>query len=62
MSEEFYLSEPDVHDYYLSLPESVRRQINQRDLEISTLGELKMWVEHYIAANSVPPEEYRPEP
>ena len=46
MSKETYLSNPDTRDYFLSLSPAQQEALLQADVEISTLGELQLWVEH----------------
>lgn len=42
----YYFDNPELQDYFLSLPEPIRDRLNESGVEISTLGELKQIVEH----------------
>ncbi len=47
MARSFYLSNPNLRDYYLSLPREVQLAIDRYELEISTPGELQMWASNF---------------
>lgn len=42
----YYFDNPELQDYFLSLPEPIRDRLKESGVEISTLGELKQVVEH----------------
>lgn len=44
--ENYYRTNPDFREYFLSLSPSVRKALLDSDGEISTLGELKQCAEH----------------
>lgn len=48
MSIDYYLSNPDLSEYFQSLPVSVQEALSESDVEISTLGELMQCAEHMI--------------
>ena len=41
MSVNFYRDNPDLREYFLSLPGYVRNELASSDVEITTLGELQ---------------------
>lgn len=45
----YYFDKIQLRDYYLSLPESVRTRLDESGVEISTLGELKLAAESFMA-------------
>ena len=44
----YYYSNPELREYYLSLPQPVRQRLDESGVEITTLGEVKQVVEHII--------------
>ncbi len=48
MPADFYKTNPDLYEYYNSLPPSVQKQIADSGAEIATLGELKQCAEHLL--------------
>jgi hypothetical protein len=46
----FYENNPDLRDYFESLPIDVKNRILESGVEISTLGELMKVAEHFGAA------------
>jgi hypothetical protein len=45
--ERYYESNPDLRDYFASLPVEVKELILESGVEISTLGELMEVAEHF---------------
>ena len=45
--EEYYRNNPDLKDYFVSLPLEVKELILESGVEISTLGELMQVAEHF---------------
>lgn len=43
----FYESNPDLREYFESLPIKIKNQILESNVEITTLGELKKVAEHF---------------
>lgn len=50
MEENFYTKNPDLRDYFNSLPVDIQNQILDSNGEISTLGELMQISEHLKAS------------
>lgn len=48
MSKEYYMGNPDLNEYFNSLPENIQNALAESGVEISTLGELKQCAEHMI--------------
>lgn len=48
MEETFFLYNPDLATYYLSLPDEVKTALLENEVGISSLGELQLWAEHYM--------------
>ena len=48
MSFEYYQSNPELRDYFNSLPTSVKMFLVETGVEICTLGELQQCAEHLI--------------
>ena len=44
----YYLTDPALREYYLTLPEFVQMSLVESGVEISTLGELKQVAEHMM--------------
>lgn len=42
----YYCTNKDLKDYYLSLPKPIRDRLDESGVQISTLGELKQTVEY----------------
>ena len=51
MSREDYMYNNDVREYFLKLPAPVQNAVIDTGREISTLGELQMWAEHYMKSH-----------
>ena len=51
MSREDYMYNNDVREYFLKLPAPVQNAVIDTGMEISTLGELQMWAEHYMKSH-----------
>ncbi|MFU0831386.1 MAG: Glycine dehydrogenase (aminomethyl-transferring) [Oscillospiraceae bacterium] len=49
----YYESNPDLRDYFNSLPVDIKNQILQSGVEISTLGELMKVAEHFEQMNKI---------
>ena len=47
MDMSFYLRDPKLWSYFVSLPSPVRAALLQNDVYVSTLGELQTMAEHY---------------
>lgn len=47
MSNDFYLRNPDLKDYFISMPEELRRKLVENEIYISSLGELQKWADYY---------------
>ncbi len=43
----FYMRDPKLWNYFLSLPSPVRAALLRHDVYVSTLGELQLMAEHY---------------
>ncbi len=43
----FYDSNPDLREYFESLPIKIKNRILESNVEITTLGELKKVAEHF---------------
>ncbi|MEG2039161.1 MAG: hypothetical protein RRZ73_05485 [Oscillospiraceae bacterium] len=43
-----YLCNPDLSDYFFSLPSNIKERLLNSGVEISTLGELKKCAEHFM--------------
>ncbi len=48
MSREYYLNDPALREYFLSLPTQVQAAVVIRAPELD-LGELQLWAEQYAA-------------
>lgn len=48
MSADFYKANPDLYEYFNSLPPAVQKQITESGAEISTLGELIQCAQHLM--------------
>lgn len=48
MSKEYYMDNPDLNEYFKSLPEHIQDALSESGVEISTLGELQQCAEHMI--------------
>ncbi len=46
----------ELFDYYDSLPQKIKGQIDMSDVHISTVGELMLIAEHYNQQQEVPDE------
>lgn len=46
-TKEFYIQNPDLRDYFLTLSPALQDAVVESEVCISSLGELQMWVEHY---------------
>lgn len=44
----YYYDNPDLREYYLSLPKPIRDRLDDSGVEITTLGEFKQAVDHMI--------------
>ena len=47
MSENFYLENPELREYYLSMPEELRDKLIKNEVYIDSLGELQKWADYY---------------
>ena len=52
MSFEYYQNNPELRDYFNSLPSSVKMFLVETGAEISTLGELQQCAEHLINSDT----------
>ena len=43
----FYMRDPKLWEYFISLPSPVRAALIQHKVYVCTLGELQMMAEHY---------------
>lgn len=51
--ETYYESNPDLREYFNSLPGEIKNQILESGVEISTLGELMKVAEHFEQMNKI---------
>ncbi|MCI1965820.1 MAG: hypothetical protein LKJ17_06785 [Oscillospiraceae bacterium] len=51
--ETFYESNPDLRNYFESLPIDIKNQILDSGVEIATLGELMKVAEHFDQMNKI---------
>jgi hypothetical protein len=49
----FYENNPDLRDYFESLPIEIKNQILDSGVEIATLGELMKVAEHFEQMNKI---------
>lgn len=56
MSREYYLNDPALRAYFLSLSPQVQAAVVTQAPELD-LGELQLWAGHYAAAAAGPEEE-----
>ena len=47
MDMDFYLRDPKLCDYFISLPAPVRATLVKNNVYVSTLGELQILADHY---------------
>ncbi|MBC8530667.1 hypothetical protein [Gehongia tenuis] len=47
MDHNHYMDDPNLRDYYAKLPGHIQSRLLRANLEISTLGELMLWAEHF---------------
>ena len=47
MDHNHYMDDPNLRDYYAKLPGHIQSRLLAANLEISTLGELMLWAEHF---------------
>ncbi|MGI6728427.1 MAG: hypothetical protein ACOX4P_07760 [Anaerovoracaceae bacterium] len=48
MSSDYYKSNPDLKEYFESLPLPIQNALSESGVEITTLGELKQCAEHMM--------------
>ena len=46
-TDEYYLGDPGLRDYYRSMPGAARSELKHQKLQIGTLGELQLWAAHF---------------
>lgn len=51
--EDYYITNPDLREYFLSLSPEVKDRILDSGVEISTLGELMKVAEHFEQMNKI---------
>ena len=51
MSWQYYLNDPDLRGYFLSLPGKNQAAVAALKMELD-LGELQLWAEHYNSSQS----------
>jgi hypothetical protein len=51
--ETYYESNPDLREYFNSLPSEIQNRILKSGVEISTLGELMKVAEHFEQMNKI---------
>lgn len=47
MGIDFYMRDPKLWNYFISLPSPVRAEILRHQVYVSTLGELQLMAEHF---------------
>jgi hypothetical protein len=51
MASDYYLNNPDLSEYFISLPINVQATLSESGVEITTLGELMQCAEHMMKSS-----------